>query len=390
MAKYLLSAMLLLGLTMAATAFAAPGCTMLDVGASTVVPHWTRTFAWSIDKTVAPDSWEFAPGEEGTSTYTVSVTKDAGTDAWWVEGFINVHNGNEQNTTAGLAVTATLRYKTGKTIHNVAADSPVVAEVGPLTQVWVPYRIELANPPASYGATAWQIFVEVEIDNHSGKTVGYKNTTATLDFTWPASPELINDTINVDDTNGSSWTFDASGEVSYDRTFTAADEGTVVNTATIRETGQSAEATVVITVIDDVTYSGSETAWAVGDIPFSDLGITRWGWVITYTGGTVTTPLYAGAAQNDLTKGTLVGNVTIEPWGTTGFKVTYAMDAPYALTEAHLYVGTLKPTAANPGGFQYKVDGLDNVGEHSFIVDLAPPDQGPFYLAIHGTVSEQD
>jgi hypothetical protein len=64
--------------------------------------------------------------------------------------------------------------------------------------------------------------------------------------------------IHVDDTNGYSWTFSSSGSVTYDKTFTCADEGENVNTATIRETGQSASATVTVTCITppQATISG--------------------------------------------------------------------------------------------------------------------------------------
>lgn len=270
MTKYFLLSVLLLGLTLGGSAaFGAPGCTMQNVGLSTVAPHWTRTFAWTIDKSVTPSTYELFPGDSGTSSYTVSVTKDAGTDAWWVDGNINVQNGNTENSTIGLSVTATLQYKVGSTVTTVASDSPAVADIGPLTQVWVPYHIALPQSPASYGATAWQVYVVVHVDNHSGKTVGPKDTTATISFTWPSAPTLVNDAINVDDTNGSSWAFTGSGSVSYDRTFTVADAPAVDNTATIRETGQSDEATVTIVpltlgVTKDANTSFTRTwTWAI-------------------------------------------------------------------------------------------------------------------------------
>jgi hypothetical protein len=69
----------------------------------------------------------------------------------------------------------------------------------------------------------------------------------TAPFTIPATPTLINDSVNVDDTNGMSWLFSASGSVSYSRTFTCdQDRGTHNNTATIRETGQSDSASVEV------------------------------------------------------------------------------------------------------------------------------------------------
>ena len=37
----------------------------------TATAHWTRTFEWTIEKSVSPDSWNLETGQSGTSTYTV-------------------------------------------------------------------------------------------------------------------------------------------------------------------------------------------------------------------------------------------------------------------------------------------------------------------------------
>jgi hypothetical protein len=70
------------------------------------------------------------------------------------------------------------------------------------------------------------------------------------DFNLPASPTLINDSINVDDTNpgGDAGPFSSTTSYTYDRTFTCdGDEGQHPNTATIIETGQSDDALVTVT-----------------------------------------------------------------------------------------------------------------------------------------------
>jgi hypothetical protein len=52
-----------------------------------------RTFKWTIDKAVTPDTWNLFKGDSGTSKYTVSVTKDDGIDSnWAVSGKITVTN----------------------------------------------------------------------------------------------------------------------------------------------------------------------------------------------------------------------------------------------------------------------------------------------------------
>jgi len=86
--------------------------------------------------------------------------------------------------------------------------------------------------------------------------------------------------IHVDDTNGGSWTFSDSGSVTYDKTFTCEDEGENVNTATIRETGQSDSATVVVTCIKppQATISGVKyyDANLNGERDADEVGIAGW------------------------------------------------------------------------------------------------------------------
>lgn len=66
----------------------------------------------------------------------------------------------------------------------------------------------------------------------------------------------------------------------------------------------------------------------------------RWGW----TNGPLTTPgfytmnLWAGAGQCNTSNGINVGTVTVDYNGTTAV-VTYSVNAPYSLSEVHLYVG---------------------------------------------------
>lgn len=93
---------------------------------------------------------------------------------------------------------------------------------------------------------------------------------------------------------------------------------------------------------DDET---GETAFAYGcdyakcfnDI---DTDIKRWGWSngpLTKK-GTYTWDLYAAAGQCDLSKGTIVGTLTVEYDGSTAI-VTYNTCGTYKLDEVHLYVG---------------------------------------------------
>src|SRR5262249_51455308 len=76
-----------------------------------------------------------------------------------------------------------------------------------------------------------------------------------------ASPKLVNDSIDVTDTNGKSWTFTTSDSKSYDETYTDPD-GTCTshkNTATITTDGASDSPSDSVTVQDcqggDLTVS---------------------------------------------------------------------------------------------------------------------------------------
>jgi hypothetical protein len=113
---------------------------------------------------------------------------------------------------------------------------------------------------------------------------------------------------------------------------------------------------VTLTVVVDCddgteppTGHADETAFAWGDTCFLDIDadgdgngdFNRWGWTIgplSPDAGTLSSNIYAGAGQCDLTKGTLVGELTVDYEGST-VTVTYTADAGYHFDETHLYVG---------------------------------------------------
>lgn len=193
-----------------------------------------------------------------------------------------------------------------------------------------------------------------------------------------------------------------------------------------------------------------ETAWAFGGDEYSDsfidLGISnKWGWVVYYTVGApdLTADLYAGAGQNDLSKGTFVGTVTIKtitiapaleitddtpaeetsdnetsvdeesedeiessdinneeiivqdaPAGELFLEVTYNILPGWDMSEAHLFVDTgLPPFPVAPGLFPYKATSgegnLDSPSSHTFLIplsDLGSEGTG-LVLAAHAVVA---
>ena len=213
----------------------------------TATGHWERSFGWTIDKSVTPDSWALTTGQSGTSTYTIVVTKGPASDSVWVDGEVCVTN-NGGVATENLKIAERVRaiLPAGEKIIIVdTLDLSANPVLDPGESYCYPYSFAI-TPVA--GATGYENRARVTITNDPRNPGTPLGPTVTALFNIPSSPTLINDSINVDDTNGGSWPFSASGSVTYDRTFTCdEDAGEHLNTATIRQTGQSDDAKVTVT-----------------------------------------------------------------------------------------------------------------------------------------------
>jgi hypothetical protein len=224
----------------------------------TATACWTRTFSWTIEKFVEPDYWEFYPGGSGTSTYTITVTKDEGTDAYFINGTVSVTNGGER-ATEDLTITIELRDGVSPPNDLIATASVDVSSnpvLDPGETGEYPYTITIPSGDVHTGGT-YKITAKVTITNHSGYPGEPFGPSPSNTTTLPSSPTLINNEIHVYD-NGGLWTFSSSGSVTYDKIFTCKDKGENVNTATILETGQSASVTVTVTckIPPEATISG--------------------------------------------------------------------------------------------------------------------------------------
>ncbi len=206
-----------------------------------------RTYNWTIEKSVTPDTWNLMRGDSGTSRYTITVNKTGYTDTAYLEGEVSVTNGGAV-ATEGLQIVDQVTMPPSQTvIASVNVDVSAKPVLQPGESYSYPYHVDIPSAYVTGGAT-YKNTARITITNHSGHLGEPWGPSPSATTTLPASPTLVNSTINVDDTNGGSWSFSTSGYVTYDKTFTCdADEGLHENTATIRETGQSDSALVTVT-----------------------------------------------------------------------------------------------------------------------------------------------
>jgi hypothetical protein len=127
-------------------------------------------------------------------------------------------------------------------------------------------------------------------------------------------------------------------------------------------------------------FDGDNLTTTIGTC-FSEYGFDRWGWSIYLPGtGTYTFPVYAGAGQCDITKGTYVGDVTVvyAVDGTVTF--TYDFEEGFSASEEHFYAGKTTVARDNKGNptvapGQYKV---------------TPNLTGGIYIIAHAVVCSSD
>ena len=147
----------------------------------------------------------------------------------------------------------------------------------------------------------------------------------------------------------------------------------------------------------EVTCS-NETAFALGEMTFvkdSDAltvmeknnPTSRWGWQVTVPpgDGTLEKDIYAGAGQNDISKGTLVGTLTITRAG-DDVTVAYNMFDNATMSATHLYVGTdYVPTTA-PGQYG-NLHELTDASDDEFTVTVSGAADQPLYVVAHAAVA---
>jgi hypothetical protein len=210
---------------------------------------FTRTWEWDIDKSVTPDTWDLFTGDSGTSEYTVEVTKTGFQDSdWAVSGTITIENNTPFDAT--IESVADVIASFGAVTVDCGVSFPyVLASEGTLECAY--------STPLPDGSTRLNTATVTTVPLG---IVGGGEATADVVFGEPTT--VVNDTINVDDTNGASWLFSDSGSVSYERTFSCdSDAGSHGNVATIVETGQSDNASVTVNCYDLTVTKDADTSF---------------------------------------------------------------------------------------------------------------------------------
>lgn len=211
----------------------------LDV-TKTATPTFTRTFNWTIDKSVDPDSWSLFDGDSGTSDYTIAVTKDDGTDSdWAVTGTISIDNPSNQD--AVIASVTDVLSVGGAATVDCAVTFPYTLADGD--------TLECTYSKTLGAGTDQTNTATVMLDSGAAFTGD-----ADVDFGDPTT--TVRDTIHVVDNNlalpGEPVAFSDDGSVPVSKTFDCTGvtytDGhgsyTFNNTASIQETGQESSASV--------------------------------------------------------------------------------------------------------------------------------------------------
>lgn len=121
-------------------------------------------------------------------------------------------------------------------------------------------------------------------------------------------------------------------------------------------------------------------------LPSLDLIKNRWGWAIKLTAvGSTTYDIWAGAGLNDTSKGTLVGNLTVN-WDGSNVTVTYEIDEGYDISEVHIYAGDDPPNTTAPGQYGYVNEFDPNATSHSITLPLTDSNGGGVWLIAHAVV----
>ena len=215
----------------------------------TASSSFTRTFAWSAQKSVDQLRQTVAPGASATFNYLVDVSKGAGVDSGWVvTGAITVSNANDWDVAADLTDSA-------------PGGSCVLAQ----TSVTVPANDSVAVDYSCSFATgaAGTNTATASWDSDAAQTPN-GSASATADYAFAQPSKLVNDSVQVYDNGDLLGPTDHSIQFSYPKSFpgTAGTCTTHDNTATVNnnQTLLATSNTVTVEVCAGKDLTVSKTA----------------------------------------------------------------------------------------------------------------------------------
>jgi hypothetical protein len=219
-------------------------------------PSYTRTFGWTIDKTVDGKKTETInqTGSSRTLNYSVVVTKGAGADSGWqVDGTITVVNPNSDPVTA-LTITDAISAS-GNPDSNATCSVDAGGTVGSVASLdggaflTLPYSCSYSGAPASSS--------ETNTATVTWDTSSAAGTSGTASFDVPVSfgapTTVVHDCVNLSDTFASS---NVSGSTCSSHTFD------YTRTVSVPHGCVTVNNTAGFTAADDAAYSGSSSASA--------------------------------------------------------------------------------------------------------------------------------
>lgn len=209
----------------------------VDVG-KTAEPSFTRTYTWSIDKSVEPAHLDLFVGGSGAANYEVTVNRTETDSNWAVDGVITIRNPAPM----AAMITGVSDMMEGAVTTEVSC--PVLPTTLPAGgRLVCTYHADLPNEPVSVLLNTAKVTTEGPVGGAEG--------TASVDFATATMNQAGYSTVHVNDTNGASWLAEGSATWTYPHAFNCGPEpGALpkhVNTATIVETQQPASTEVTVT-----------------------------------------------------------------------------------------------------------------------------------------------
>ena len=250
-----------------------------------------RTYKWTIAKSAVPTDLNLVTGQNSGNNahYTVTVTKDNGTDGdWAVNGSITVTNPlNSGSIQVDSIDDVVSQGSSNTTVTPGSCDPALPATLGPGESLTCSYSKSLGSGTNGTNKATAHV---------SSGTIPLANGVGTADVTFGAPTTKVNDSITVNDdygtpgaTDDKSFSFDASGSREYDKAigpYNTCGDKTETNTATISPAtaasgASSASATVTahvkcqLTVVKDLvpdTDSGKFNLLINGQIKAPNVG----------------------------------------------------------------------------------------------------------------------